>query len=473
MQFDKIQNNDVFFIFGAGLLGRHICDRLVGAGFTVLGFFDNSEFSVPFYRNIEIIPFDKAQTLASAYKNAIVIVSLINPFDHIEIKDALLNKGFSRIICKRNILKYETKYKINTLYDIIVSFQENIDLQNIIGAEFERWGDENGKLQDNGFINYNNDNITAYVPIELIYAVGKPVIMQQQVVSMFEYFQGYSTGDVELFWKYACKTQADLPKKEIEKEKKRILGGRLQIYRYMTQALAMDSQFFVRHPVTVRKKDGVFLIQDGMHRALFLYSHGFRYIPCSMPAKHYREWISKGKSFSDDKKILITPVLHPFYYLKHSVTENMYKTRLDAIFQFLAEQNIYEGTVLDMGHNDGWIGRNLHRAGFSVMSLVNEEERRHIAEINAIEDTDIEIVNTVSSDKQFDIIINIDLQNFKEVDTDFIKYICVHAEKFIFFETENIDRLESLQREYKVLKCSAEVQCTFSKRYLVAVQSKG
>lgn len=470
MSYYKIQKKDKFFIFGAGLLGRHICDKLLDAGFTVQGFLDNSEFSIPYYRNVEIIPFKKAQNFTDADKKAIVIISLINPFDHNEVKNTLLSAGFSRIICKRNILKYENKYKINNLYDIITSFNRQFSAQMILDAEFEAWEDETEDFQDNSFISSDNDYITAYLPIELLYAVGRPVIMQQQVLSMFECFRGELDGNLELFWQYACKTQSNLPKKEIEKEKNRILDGRLKIYRYMTQALAMDPDFFVRHPVTVVKQNGIFLIKDGMHRTLFLYSHGFRFIPCSMPVEHYKEWLNKGKVFFDDKENVITPILHPFYYFKHSITENMYKTRLDVIFKFLAEQNIYEGQVLDMGHNSGWFGRNLQRAGFSVISLVTESDREYINKINYIEDTNITMLNTFPNDKKFDFIISIDLVDFTDENMDSIKRMSNYATKFIFLEIKDLLMLEALQKKYKILKCSIEAQCNFSKIYLVVIE---
>ncbi len=470
MKFHKVKKDDKFFIFGAGLVGRHICDRLIDSGFTVQGFFDNSEFSVPYYRNVEIIPFKKALNFTDADKEAIVIISLINPFDHSEVKNALLSAGFSRIICKRNILKDENKYKVNNLYDIIASFNDDFNAQMILGAEFEVWEDETAIFQDNGFISYDNDYITAYIPIELLYADEKPVIMQQQVLSMFECFRGRLDGNLELFWQYACKTQATLPKKEMEKEKIRILDGRLKIYRYMTQALAMDPDFFVRHPVTVIKKNGIFLIKDGMHRTLFLYSHGFRFIPCSMPVEQYKEWINKGKVFFDNKETFITPILHPLYYLKPSITENMYKTRLDTIFQFLVEQDIYEGDVLDMGYNSGWFGRNFYRAGFSVISLVTESDREHITKINCIEDSSMEMLSAAPNDKKFDFIINIDLVDFTDENVDSIKRMTDYAKRFVFLETKDLLILDSLQKKYEILKCSIEAQCKFSKRYLVVIK---
>ena len=464
----RIRDNEKFYIYGAGLQGRKICDNLLQTGFQVGCFIDKGCFQTPNYRGIPILPLSKI--LPQEYKDSTVIISVIDPFDHTEIGETLFEAGFRRIICKRGILQREQEFHVNTLYDTLASYHGNVSRAEILDMDFEEWTDEKYDFCDHAVLRRDGNDITAYLPVELIYAVGKPVIMQTQVVTLFEQMQGRNVNGVERFWEYACQVQNALPKAEMQKERNRIIQGRIKIYRSMVKALSLDSNFFLRHPVAVSRKKNVFEIKDGMHRTLFLYVNGHRYIPCSMPAEEYEQWIKETMESVKGLSSSITPVLHPYCYLWSAKTEDTYESRIDAIFRFLAEKNFHPQTALDLGGNDGWIARNLNRAGIKAFCDAEAEEMQRLALYDRVELTKVRTPLQSPGENTFDIAVRIDLKNSLPTPLTDIPQLLSYAKQYVFLEVENPFELQQHSFSYELLKVSTNLNRPFYKLFLVAIK---
>lgn len=463
----SIRKNEKFCVYGAGLQGRCICDNLLNSGFDVLAFIDKSHFQTPYYRGVPIVDYEEADKFACA--DVVIVISLINPFSHEDVANELLKKGFKRIVCKRRVLQQERNLHVNALYDLLTTYHSEGLTRDIVGSKYEKLESDVDQVADHAFIHREYGYVTAYLPIELIYAVGKPVIMQTQVIRMFEQFKGIDNAGMEKFLQYVYKVQSSIQKDNLDQERARIIKGRIKVYKNMVKALSLDRDFFVRHPVTVTYKKPYFEIADGMHRALFLYVNGVRYVPCSIPEKEYDQWMADTTDAAKEAQPSNIPILHPYFYLNQTETEDVYMSRIDAVFEFMAERGHEEMSVLDYGKNDAWTARNLARAGFKVLCCADADEVSRIDKYSRVEQLEIKTVDSVPN-SIFDITVSIDLQSYLPADTDKIRNIIEHTRKYGFFEVEEPTCMEQFDVNYNVLMLSNNPNNPFKKLYLIALE---
>ncbi|MEF2965957.1 DUF1698 domain-containing protein [Paenibacillus sp. M1] len=156
-----------------------------------------------------------------------------------------------------------------------------------------------------------------------------------------------------------------------------LLRQRQSEFHNMRDALKKGLSYFTEHPVEARYNlPGRFNIRDGHHRASFLYCSGLRRIPVRMPHSDYKRWTddealkqAENKMADPKRKLIYTPILHPAFYHMRSERDEVHKTRLDYILEYLGMRNLRGLKVLDIGCNIGYYSRHFVREGALVTGL--------------------------------------------------------------------------------------------------------
>ncbi|WP_334072756.1 MULTISPECIES: class I SAM-dependent methyltransferase [Paenibacillus] len=184
-------------------------------------------------------------------------------------------------------------------------------------------------------------------------------------------------------------------------EREGLLNQKRMEFENMRFYLQNDPSYFTDHPPQVTyRTPGRFNIQDGHHRAAFLYCSGLRRIPVRMPRADYERWMNP-EALEDtlhtmavqQRDLIYTPILHPRFYEMRSERDEFYKTRLDVILEYLGPRNLKRLKVLDIGCNIGYYARHFTREGARVTGI--EPDPQHtdlLMQLNRLERADFELV---------------------------------------------------------------------------------
>ncbi|GIO88647.1 hypothetical protein J25TS5_55790 [Paenibacillus faecis] len=180
-----------------------------------------------------------------------------------------------------------------------------------------------------------------------------------------------------------------------------LLNQKRMEYVNMRSYLQNDPGYFTEHPPLVTyRTPGRFNIQDGHHRAVFLYCSGLRRIPVRMTRADYETWLNP-EALEDtvqtialqQRKLIYTPILHPHFYGKRSERDEFYKTRLDVILEYLGPRDLKRTKVLDIGCNIGYYARHFTREGAQVTGIEPDPQHTELLmRLNRLERADFELV---------------------------------------------------------------------------------
>jgi hypothetical protein len=334
------------------------------------------------YKGIPIVSPHETQKWDEEQKAVNVVIALNNCFDHEGIARDLAALGFTRIICKRNIIQRESDYKVNRVYDMIASYSSEIRLEHLVGQMFEKYcGASEIAPIDYALIDEVDNEVIALIPSELLFVKGqnkhedKRLAAQLPLISLFEWFEGRSSGAIEPYLEYSLSKRVGVAKTAHD-DARRIVSSTYDVFRSLSDALSLDRDFFVRHPVRIQKRARGFEIVDGRHRATFLFVHGFRAIPCVLSKADYQSWLHLRKareilalSSALYPKALLTPIPHPLFLGHTSLSENTYQTRMDCLARYFADYELRGKALLDVCPGDGYIARNFSFMGMDASAL--------------------------------------------------------------------------------------------------------
>jgi hypothetical protein len=128
----------------------------------------------------------------------------------------------------------------------------------------------------------------------------------------------------------------------------------------------------------------VFIIDDGHHRACFMYMHGFRQIPISITVEDLNSWLNLPYAFHvtneikrQNRSLIYTPILNPMLNSIPVVRENCYKSRLDYIVEALPD--VASKRILDIGSNTGYFSFHFAREGADVVGCEPDNSHFNLA----------------------------------------------------------------------------------------------
>lgn len=213
---------------------------------------------------------------------------------------------------------------------------------------------------------------------------------------LYRYFMGVSGSMPDAYWDWYEKihtTRGLSPSFSRED----LLHQRQLEYCNMKGELAAGSHFFHDHPIQAKFNPlGYFNIKDGHHRAAFLYCCGFRRLPVHMSVEDYALWVHDdraaevGETISlQQRKLIYTPILNPQFYHMRSERDEVYKTRLDYILEYLGPGKLGGKRVIDIGCNIGYYARHFAREGAVVTGIEPDPDHYSLLQkLNQMERTD-------------------------------------------------------------------------------------
>jgi len=322
-----------FLIYGAGGDGLHTLRILSEAGARVVGFIDKRAGEMSDVRGWPVYSPEDAALLA--LKDAVVIITVKNVFSHDEIARALGGIGFGYIIYKpAAILKgggSDAERRLSALHDTLIVRRKWFDEENIHLPELPP--PSAAKFEDRLLIEKDNEEVTAWVPAELIFNyAGSEAFFSGCNLPLFFPLVGLYRGlladhaapedwrDDFLVYSSGWLAENGIPLTPGQGES--LLASRIAAFQEMARLFEIDLAFFSRNaPQAVMSKIGRFtLTSSGRNRIAFLLARGFRFIPLSMPLKDYAAWNAPDLTTPLRKYLqnnsagrLFAPIPHPFF----------------------------------------------------------------------------------------------------------------------------------------------------------------
>ena len=320
-----------FLIYGAGGLGIHALRLITEAERRVAGFIDRRAAEIGRFCQLPVYTPEEAARLPLA--GAVVVITVKNVFIHGEIAQSLQALGFRHLIFKPlAILKgggQEAERQVNALHDTLIAqyrwFGENVHLPEApppSAPDFE----------DHLRIEENREEVTAWIPAELIFSNVKPhgSFSECNMPLYFPYvglYQGLLADsaapedwrDDFIVFSSGWLARNDLPLTRGQGDS--LLASRVAIFQEMERRFEIDLPFFARNaPRAAMLEPGRFtLTSSGKNRVAFLLAKGFRFIPLKVPRPDYEDWNAPGRlaPLREYLKIsagpLLAPVPHPFF----------------------------------------------------------------------------------------------------------------------------------------------------------------
>ncbi|RCX16953.1 uncharacterized protein DUF1698 [Fontibacillus phaseoli] len=217
---------------------------------------------------------------------------------------------------------------------------------------------------------------------------------------LFRYLMGVPAASPEPYLDWYVKIHT-LRGQSPELDNNELLMQRQMEFINMRDYLQTGSTFFSDYPIEVSyRTPGRFNIHDGHHRASFLYCSGLRRLPVRMTKPDYERWLNDHALLETEatitgqhRKLFYTPILHPHFYNVRCERDEVYKTRLDYILEYIGLLNLRDKNVLDIGCNIGYYSRHFTREGAKVTGI--EPDSYHfelLKKLNLLERTPFELI---------------------------------------------------------------------------------
>lgn len=296
-----LQKKSVIWIYGAGKLGEKCCRSLLESGYKVDGFLDKNADSIGEICGRRVFSPNEAKNIVP--QNAIVIICLLNGLSQETVAEKLAEIGLCKLIYVpmhiRQSLSVREQYRKN--YECLC----NGDFAHIKGVPvfgYETNYPECVIIEKNstkitfwcGTIDLHTglfeDNVFArgrkthqYVPTE--YA-DKEIEDFYPYMELFRYLKGEGI-DFRLLELY-MKIQG----KGTQEEKKQLLDDRKALYQVYEQAYKYEMGFFTGSPSICKwNARGYFQLLDGMHRAIYLISKGYKKVPIAVTRSDFEKYV--------------------------------------------------------------------------------------------------------------------------------------------------------------------------------------
>lgn len=378
------------YLYGAAAIGSIIFDDCIKMGLSPIAFIDRRGDEIEEFKGLPVLSKSVIDG-GIISKEAVIIISVKNVFEHSEIAAWLLNNGYKNLVFRPlAALKgfgMATENELNRLYDRLM--EADVSLPEIFISKT----DEINHVQyvEGSFIRDAGERVIAYVPLELVYTdlpkrgiVSRwndiPILSLIGHIEFFRWLSGEGNTDYKRYIEF-CEESAERGGviKITDAWRENVLRNRADVYENMNNSLQRDFEFFISNAAYASyNKKGYFNLESGKHRAAFFASKRLRYLPLNLKKNDYEKWITESeyaKRIDDCKRLHLmntnAPIEFPYFYevpcksgapyfellclLMHEVAVNSldkYKEmRFDAF---------YASICLD---DDGYISRCLSRYG--------------------------------------------------------------------------------------------------------------
>lgn len=306
-------------IYGVSLKAIKLEKCLRNAGFNDIFFLDRNPSNVPF--NVEVMKPEEYDR--KAFETTVVIIMVMNVYSHGNIAKQLHEMGFRYVLYKSNIYHKDVNGDIFDVFNDCLYFDNGHEkIQKILGRLIEPV-DHATENELSPVILQTDEEIVSYVPAEILYSMSQkdyedihPNKVWMKIpydrCSLYylicgELFQSFENGVDLDYWDVYNKLNQDrmfFQKENFDKEYKRHLRQRYEVYVYMSEMFNRNYSFFSQNPVMVCWNSDlkIFNIIDGNNRTAFLLAKGVYFIPCRMNIKDYQSWMNNETV----KKFLVT-----------------------------------------------------------------------------------------------------------------------------------------------------------------------
>ncbi|MBA4507798.1 hypothetical protein K8O91_12475 [Clostridium sporogenes] len=465
----NINENTKFIIYGAGLLGKDIYDKLIKNNFKVTAFLDRRAEKVNMQLKIKVFYPQSDSINIEEKENSVVIISLANVFEHHDIAKYLYSLGYKNILYKENVLNNLYSEHNNNLNNCYEKLLEGKTIINKKIPTFPTLYKHEINNRKSFLIKDDNLEIITYLPSELIFTEKKKninvldnkfskyydhsVYFSIPAISLFNTFEGKINYDLDNYIEFYKTSHSKFSHIDND-EAMRHINDRFKVYNYMSLALNINKGFFEKNPVKVEWNDkGYFNIIDGYHRTVFFLVKNLYKIPCKIKKSEYEKFINMKKlelctNYMKRNKIVSTNshITHPYFYFYKNKQQNIASRKLASICYYLAQQNIdiKKQTLLDVNSDISYYTQFFSRMGLNVVSIEKDIIKFNLAKLlnelfycNSIKmiNNDISEVNDL---KQCDISLMISFTNkciYTESGIEILKKVDKLTKKMMFWES--------------------------------------
>lgn len=348
MDFFQIDKNSIFLIYGTGGDGLRIFKTLQKNNIRVAGFIDKRAndikklYDKPVW-TLENIPQDQ---------DYIVVITLKNVYLHENISKQLTNLGiYKQIYTPISVLDKNENIDLDLqLYQIYQDL-----LQGVINKNCNiKLSNKKRKiiLKDDLFIKKDDEYVTCYMPIELIFNYKVcdnlqdcPMVAFYQLIELFEFFHNKIT-DAVAIENYIAYSLTWLVKTDMEFSKslkQSWVESRYEVYKNMLDKFQFQIDYFVEFAPVVEMHSTIHfnLNNSGRNRVAFLIALGYEVIPIKVKKEDYH----KFSSLSDSKLQQIEQMENNFFSrLPHPLLYklNFSATNYSSVFLRYIITNIYK-----------------------------------------------------------------------------------------------------------------------------------
>ena len=427
----KLNKNTKFLIYGGGFFGRRVCKILLEQQLCVECFIDNNAANLSLYHSVPIYHPDSFELTQIDRVNTVVVICILNYFEHEQIASALHEKGFLYILGKYNIIQKNNDAiieQLNILYDKLVNGKT---IRQFSIPQYE--SNENKWFTDGAIISKDKDTVLAYVPAEQMFfsesSLENNIVLYSLYVKSerLELFNTFDTVDSEekndIMKKYvqeSAKVQIEYAENISSNYFRRIIASRYDIYQNMDLAYNLNPGFFYDNPPIVEyRNNGTFYVKDGTHRISFLLSKGLIFIPCKMSSIDYDSWLNINvlEKLEYLKIIkLFLPIMHPYFMYYPFYSFSSERKKLKSILFFLKKKNanLTDMKVLEFGCDSGYYTQfflNLNNYVFSYDLPTNASKLKEVISLLNIDNKRLMQLEALPEEIRIDFIICLNNEN--------------------------------------------------------------
>lgn len=375
-------------LYGVSSMAVSWMEKMTQMTYRIKMFIDKDADKIKSVKNIPVVTLDAY--LVSADKNDVVIVMLQNVMWHKEIAERLMENGIKKIVffpmqeyCwygEISLLRKRYNQCIKNRFENILSDIPIIEKKELFG-------------NNTSHIYMDDYEVTAWAPVEICFSIkdikesgfwktdrsdasiqlAERLIFDRNLFNLYPYYELY---DFLKGKKESCPLYLKMNGKEghINSDKcdnDTLLCDRRKLMDIFEEEIHRGTGFFEESPAfgIVNRRLGKIMIQDGMHRSIFLVDHNFWWIPICMNKEDYAflynaDKVNKVKEFFIEHGV--TELEYPveglgFYGLpvQHRCIRQIWKFASQAISSIGWRVK----SVLDLSMTDGYFSRMFYRDG--------------------------------------------------------------------------------------------------------------
>jgi hypothetical protein len=323
-----------YVIYGAGGNCYHLISLLQNEKFNIIAIIDKRAGSISKIQDIPVYTLDEFE--CADVDNTVVLISIKNVFEHINVARTLLEKGFYNLVYKPfPILQGEHDEE----WDSISDAYDKLLVENVIPDEsaddiYASRTDHMMVFGDELFVKSQEDDILCWLPMELLCNYNRddpygrmPMGAYYPLLNLYKYLLNDLTDtkwnevEKDLFL-YGMEWVDRVNYEFTDDLKKSMLHSRLGVFNEMQKKSEIDKDFFVRNSVSVKCGEQLqfYLSTSGRNRVTFLLAKGYRFVPVHMSEQEYKRWINeekfkKFKAYLEKNRInrLFSTIPHPMF----------------------------------------------------------------------------------------------------------------------------------------------------------------